>query len=197
MTTTTTTIDTRQRIIEAATRAMIEKSYNGVGLNEILSSAGVPKGSFYHFFKSKEQLGIAVVEKATADKCKRLREHYSNRNLAPLARLQGLFQEVRADIVEGNVRSECVMCKLALEQAALSDLMRVAIRSGYDQFRALTAQVLREAQSEGEIDANLDAESLSDFLTVSFQGAMIRVEIDNELKPVDNFLHYAFEVLLK
>ncbi|WP_425398975.1 TetR/AcrR family transcriptional regulator [Aeoliella sp.] len=194
---TVTTTDTKQRIIEAAAHAMIEKSYNGVGLSEILNEAQVPKGSFYHFFKSKEHLGIAVVEKAAADKCHRLREHFSNRKLTPLARLRGVFEEVRTDVLEGNVRSECVLCKLALEQAALSDLMRVAIHSAFDQFKALTSQVLREAQAEGEIDANLDAETLSDFLTVSFHGAMIRVEIDNELRAVDNFLHYVFEVLLK
>lgn len=194
---TTTTSDTKQRIIDAATRAMIEKSYNGVGLNEILTDAGVPKGSFYHFFKSKENLGIAVVERAAGDKCTRLRGHYSDRTKSPLRRLRGLFEEARQDLAEGRVRSECVLCKLALEQAALSDPMRAAIRSAFDQFKALTAQVIREAQAANEICTNLDAERLSDFLTVSFHGAMIRVEIDEDLSAVDNFIEFAFDGLLK
>lgn len=192
-----TATDTRQRIIEAAAQAMIAKSYNGVGLNEILSDAGVPKGSFYHFFKSKENLGIAVVEMATANKCTRLRGHYSDRNKTPIKRLRGLFEEARQDVAEGNVRTESVLCKLALEQAALSDPLRAAIRSAFDQFKTLTAQVLREAQAAKEIDANLDADRLSDFLTVSFHGAMIRVEIDDDLRAVDNFIEFVFEVLLK
>ena len=191
------TTDTKQRIIEAAAQAMIAKSYNGVGLNEILTEAGVPKGSFYHFFKSKENLGIAVVEKAAADKCTRLRGHYSDRTKSPIRRIRGVFDEARQDLLEDNVRTECVFCKLALEQAALSKPMQAAIRAAFDQFRTLTAQAIREAQAAGEIDANLDAERLSDFMVVSFHGAMIRVEIDDDLVAIDNFLHFVFDVLLR
>ena len=194
---TVATTDTKQRIIEAAAQAMIEKSYNGVGLNEILTEAGVPKGSFYHFFKSKENLGIAVIEKAAADKCHRLRTFFTDRSKTPLTRLRHFYEWVRQDVQEGNVRTECVLCKLALEQAALSDPMRAAIRGSFDQFKALLAQLIREAQAAGEIDANLDPERLSDFLIVSFQGAMIRVEIDDDIRPIDTFLYFVFEVVLK
>lgn len=189
--------DTKQRIIEAAARAMIEKSYNGVGLNEILTAAGVPKGSFYHFFKSKENLGIAVIEKAAADKCQRIRSFAGDRTKTPLTRLRHFYEWIRQDVLEGNVRTECVLCKLALEQASLSQPMRAAIRSSFDQFRVLVAQIIREAQAAEEIDANLDADQLSDFLSVSLQGAMIRAEIDDSLQPLDTFLHFVFEVLLK
>jgi TetR/AcrR family transcriptional repressor of nem operon len=194
---TVATTDTKQRIIEAAAQAMIEKSYNGAGLNEILAEAGVPKGSFYHFFKSKENLGIAVIEKATADKCHRLRTFFTDRTKSPLARLRDFYEWVRRDVQEGNVRTECVLCKLALEQAALSEPMRAAIRSSFDQFRVLMAQLIREGQAAGEIDPNLDPERLSDFLNVSFQGAMIRVEIDDDMRPIDTFLFFVFEVVLK
>lgn len=189
--------DTKQRIIEAAARAMIEKSYNGVGLNEILTAAGVPKGSFYHFFKSKENLGIAVIEKAAFDRLQRIRSFSSQRNEAPLTRLRLLYEGVRADIAEGNVRTECVLCKLALEQASLSEPMRAAIRASFDQVKVLIAQIVREAQAAGEIDPNLNADELSDFLSVSLQGALMRVEIDDNLQPLDTFLFFVFNVLLK
>lgn len=192
-----TATDTKQRIIDAAAHAMIAKSYHGVGLNEILSAAGVPKGSFYHFFKSKENLGIAVIEKAAADKLDRLRGFVADRGKPPIVRLRNIYEWVRDDVREENVRTECVLCKLALEQASLCEPMRAAIRSSFDQFRAVLAQLIREGQAEGEIEANLDADQLSDFLFVAFQGTMIRVEIDDDLKPIDTFLYFAFEVLLK
>ena len=69
-----TTADTRERILDASCQAIISKSFNGAGLNEILQNAGVPKGSFYHHFKSKEDLGIAVIEKSTAEHMERLKE---------------------------------------------------------------------------------------------------------------------------
>lgn len=195
--TTETACDTRQRIIEAGAQAMIAKSYNGTGLNEILQAAGVPKGSFYHFFKSKENLGIAVIEKSAADHLQVLRSFYSNRAFTPVQRLRNLYEWVRDEAAGQETRKECVICKLALEQAALSEPMRAAIRCCLDQTRALMAQVIREAQAAGEIDKGIEAEKLADFLRSSFDGVMIRVQIDGDVRPIDNFLHFVFDVLLR
>ena len=60
-------LDTRARLLEIGAQAIAEKSFNSCGLAEILARAGVPKGSFYHYFSSKEDFGVALVEKASAE----------------------------------------------------------------------------------------------------------------------------------
>lgn len=187
---------TRERIIDAATQAMVERSYNGVGLNEILKNAGVPKGSFYHFFKSKENLGIAVIEKSTADHLERLRTFYSDRTKSPLERLRALCETFRDEASE-QPRRECVFCKLALEQASLSEPLRAAIRCSMEQFRALHAQVIREAQAAGEVSSRYDPDQLAEYVTVALDGAMIRSQIEGGPGPIDTVVHFVFGELLK
>jgi TetR/AcrR family transcriptional repressor of nem operon len=189
------TNDTKQRIIDAATRSMVAKSYNGVGLNEILEAAEVPKGSFYHFFKSKENLGIAVIESATAEHLAKIHEFYSDRSKSPLTQMRAFCQQIRDEAGE-QPRQECVFCKLALEQASLSESLRAAIRCSLDQARALHAQAIREAQSAGEIDRRFEPEQLADFFTVSFDGAMIRAQIDGNTRAIDTFMQFMFDELI-
>ena len=79
---------TRDKIIASGVRAILDKSFNAVGLNEILADAGVPKGSFYHYFKSKEAFGVAVVERFVADAADELRSILGDVSRSPLARLR-------------------------------------------------------------------------------------------------------------
>ncbi|QDU39521.1 Transcriptional regulator AcuR [Maioricimonas rarisocia] len=191
-----TCTSTRDRIVEAATRAMTARSYNGVGLNEILKNAGVPKGSFYHFFESKENLGIAVIEKSTEDHLQRLRTFYSDRTKSPLQRLRALCQTFRDEAGE-QPRRECVFCKLALEQAGLSEPLRAAIRCSMEQTKALHAQLIREAQAAEEVCSRFDPEQLAEYVTVALDGAMIRAQIEGGPGPIDTFMHFVFDELLK
>ena len=189
--------ETKFDIIEAGRKAMIAKSYNGVGLNEILTDAGVPKGSFYHFFKSKEELGVAVIEASAMENTEKLRQALTDPKLSPLKRLEEFFIWARDDINARELRQECLICKLALELSTLSEPLRNAVRVGWNQWRDIMTQCLREAQEAGEISAEHDPAALAEFVAYSFEGAMIRVQVENQIEPVNQFLHFVFQVLLK
>lgn len=176
---------------------MIAKSYNGVGLNEILNDAGVPKGSFYHFFKSKEELGVAVIQNSFVENTEKLRVALEDPQLTPLARLETYFVHARDEINSRELRQECLICKLALELSSLSEPLRRAVREGWEEWRRIIANCLLSAQQEGEIDPSHDPESLASFIIYSFEGAMIRVQVNNNIVPVNHFLHFVFQVLLK
>jgi TetR/AcrR family transcriptional repressor of nem operon len=190
------TAETRERILEASEQAIIAKSFNGVGLTEILQSAGVPKGSFYHYFKSKEDLGIAVVERSTAHHLVRLQELLADRSISPLARLRNLFVLGRQLLLDQGLNRECLVPKMALEIASLSEPIRAAIKCGLDQSRSIVARIIREAQAEREIDSGHDPEGLADFIQASWEGIMIRTQIDRDIRPVDEFITYVFDHLL-
>lgn len=175
---------------------MVAKSYNGCGLSEILKEAGVPKGSFYHFFKSKEELGIAVIEKSSDEGVQMLRQRLSDRSMTPVQRLRDYYEWAREHVLSVGFRRECLIPKLALEIGTLSPPMQSAVRCAWDQWRSIVAQCVREGQACGEIDLNHDAEALSDFMISSFEGVLIRVQVNNDIKPIDEFLHFVFEVLI-
>lgn len=187
---------TKEKIIECGARALVEKSYNGCGLKEILDAAGVPKGSFYHYFRSKEDFGIAVIEHSARTYTQKVEEFLKDRRVRPLQRIENLFEFYRAYHVENGFERECLVAKLALEIANLSPSMRAAVKSALDQWGTQIAQCIREAQAEGELDGTIDPEALADFLCNAWEGAMIRMQVDRSIEPVNGFMQFIFRRLL-
>lgn len=188
--------DTKQRIIDAGTKAIVEKSFNGVGLKEILDAAGVPKGSFYHYFKSKEHFGVAVVEGSSEHHLSFTRKLFADQNKTPLERIRSYFTEVRDHLDKLGSQRQCLIAKVALEESRLSEPMRNVIKVGYDQWQVLLAGVIRLAQAEGEIASDLDADQLAAFLQNAWEGAMIRMEIDRDCKALDAFIELSLDRML-
>jgi TetR/AcrR family transcriptional repressor of nem operon len=180
--------DTRERIIEAGSSAISAKSFNGCGLKEILDAAQVPKGSFYHYFKSKEDFGVAVIEESADQHAQFIREQLSDRRLPPLERVRRVFQQMHDYYAEHGPMRECLIAKLALEVAQLSEPMRLAIKYAYDRWSGLLAMTLREAQAAGDFSSELDPERTADLLINTWEGTTMRMQIERNLKPLDEFM---------
>ncbi|TAH35524.1 MAG: TetR family transcriptional regulator [Planctomycetota bacterium] len=189
-------LGTRERILEVGAQLVAEKSFNGCGLAEILSRAGVPKGSFYHYFGSKEEFGVALVEKACEEYVEFLRPIVSDRKRSALARLRAVFEQGREECLANGAARQCLIPKLALETGQLSEPVHAAVKWAYDQWSALLARVIREAQADGEIGRRHDPDRLADMLVMMWEGATIRMQIDRSLQPVDDFLAFVFDSLL-
>lgn len=182
------TANTKERIIEAGSAAISAKSFNGCGLKEILDTAEVPKGSFYHYFKSKEDLGVAVIEESAERHAEFLREHLSDRQVGPLQRVLNMFEAMRDHYIESGPMRECVIAKLALEVAQLSEPMRLAIKYAYDNWAALIARSLNEAKAAGELSDKQNPEQLADFLVNAWEGCTLRMQIDQNTEALDQFM---------
>ena len=194
---TTKDVPTRDRILEAGSQALSDKSFAACGLAEILQRAGVPKGSFYHYFSSKEDFGVALIERAIEEHMETLRPILSDRRRKPLARLRAVFEHGLEECREHGAARQCLIPKLALETSQLSEPVHAAVKSAYEQWSALLARVIREAQSAGEIGGKHDPERLADILVRLWEGATIRMQIDRSLQPVDDCLAFVFDSLLR
>lgn len=188
---------TRERLLEIGAQAIAEKSFNSCGLAEILERAGVPKGSFYHYFGSKEDFGVALIEQAIAEYMELLRPILGDRKRSPLARLRSVFEQSRDECASNGAARQCLIPKLALETGQLSEPVHAAVKCAYDQWSAILAQVIREAQSAGEIGRGHDPDRLANVLVMLWEGATIRMQIDRSLQPVDDFLAFVFDSLLR
>jgi len=190
-------LSTRDRILEVGAQAVSEKSFNSCGLAEILERAGVPKGSFYHYFSSKEDFGVALIERASAEFVAQLQPVLGDRQRSPLARLRGVFEQGREHCQVNGAARQCLIPKLALETSQLSEPVHAAVKRAYTQWTGLLAQVIREAQDAGELDRAHDPERLADVLVMLWEGATIRMQIDRSLRPVEDFLSFVFDQLLR
>jgi TetR/AcrR family transcriptional regulator, transcriptional repressor for nem operon len=188
--------DTRERLLAAGEELVGRKGFHGCGLSEILAHAGVPKGSFYHYFGSKEEFGVALIERIRDGYEAVVKPILSDRKLSPISRLRGIFEAAREDWQSSGQYRACLISKMALDASDLSEPVHAAVKCAYQQWSALLAQVVREAQAAGEIERKHDPDRLGSVLVMLWEGVAMRMLIDRNLSAVDDFLSFVFENLL-
>ena len=164
--------DTRQHLLDTGHRMMAEKGFTSVGLNEILQTAGVPKGSFYHYFKSKELYGQALLEDYFVDYLADMERRLTLPDLSARERLMDYWQG-RQDrcTLEGH-GDECLVVKLSAEVADLSETMRLTLRDGAERVVARITECIEQGQVEKSLPEG-DARQLAETLYQLWLGASL------------------------
>ncbi|UZP66118.1 TetR/AcrR family transcriptional regulator [Desulfovibrio mangrovi] len=188
--------ETRQRIIEAGADLINRQGFNGTGLKEILDAAGVPKGSFYHYFKSKEAFGLAVVDYFAARFGNMFREVVADTSLSPLSRLNTILAIVEERFEKQECRQGCPIGNLAQEMGGLSDQFQVHLRQVIDRMAAAFGDLIRQGQEQGEVRPDLDPVETAYFIVSSWHGALIRMKVTRSLEPL-KLCHRFFDDLLR
>lgn len=183
---------TREKLIKIGAKAMLAKSYNAVGIQEILSEADVPKGSFYHYFDSKEDFGVAVIEYYGEQLANSIRVKLSDGSVSPRQRLMDYFLSIRSYYAHTGCGQGCLIAKLTTEIAEASPRVRVSLKTEFDRWSKLLADCIAEAQKKGEISSDHDPEALAEFIYTSWEGALIRMQVNHNLSSIDNFMKYVF-----
>src|SRR5215207_526043 len=169
----TATLTTKERILDAAEEIMLQKSFHSVGLNEILSAVKVPKGSFYHYFQSKEQFGVELLKHYVADASAYKRRALLSTELVedPYERLMTYLDLNIAKLFEKSCKCSCLVLKLASEVATFSDDMRAVLAGGMSEWRGFMEKLLIEGQQKGVIRSDLDATATAAVLQDLWMGA--------------------------
>jgi TetR/AcrR family transcriptional repressor of nem operon len=171
--------------------------YASTGVKEILDDADVPKGSFYHYFPSKEAFAREVLELYVREEDERAGKILRDGKAAPLKRLRRYFEELIAVYGPTAEISGCMAGNLSLEMADHSDSIQSVLRLFFSNWQTGVAGLLQEAIDRGDLAKSNKPQELASFLLNSYQGALLRSKADRSSKPLENFLHFAFNVLLK
>jgi len=188
--------ETREKLIKAGARAMVAKSYHGVGIQEILAEVEVPKGSFYHYFSSKEDFAVAIIEYYGAYLANRIQQRLSSEQMSPRNRLKQYFLEIRDYYAKTGYGQGCLVAKLATEVADSSPRMRTALKGEFDNWTKLFAVCIKQAQQAGEITPEHDADALAELIYTSWEGALIRMQVNHDLSSIENFIEYIFTFVI-
>jgi TetR/AcrR family transcriptional repressor of nem operon len=176
---------TKERILDAAEEIMLAKSFHSVGLNEILSAVKVPKGSFYHYFASKEQFGVEMIRHYVGEHTERLRKFLADPELKGLARLVEHWNLTIGKMTECSCAGgACLVAKLSLEVATFSEPMREALAAGLKQWRTFYEKAIRDGQKDGSIRKDLDAAVTAAILQDTWQGAIQRMQVEKSVGPL-------------
>ncbi|WPJ96542.1 TetR/AcrR family transcriptional regulator [Coraliomargarita algicola] len=178
--------DTRERILDAGVEIMLERSFHSVGLNQLLSAVNVPKGSFYHYFKSKEQFGVEVLRHYSKQANSKRHQILANLEISenPVERLVFMLNAGIEDIHDGGCKCPCLLQKVAIEVVNTSESMREALADGFGEMIAIFKEVVDEAVSKQYLSQELNTESEAQFILDLWAGAQQRTAIIRDVAPL-------------
>src|SRR6266446_1885044 len=183
-------------LVDAGTRLILEQGYHQTGIQDVLQAAGVPKGSFYYYFPSKEAFGQAVIAQFASAYLARLEQYLGDTTARPLTRLRRHHEDLRARFERRGCRGGCLIGNLRQELADQSELFGAQLEAVFTDWRERYARLFREAQAVGELRADRDPEALADFYLDSFEGALLRAKVSKSPAPLRVFLTCMFDGVL-
>ena len=181
--------DVRQHIIDTALPIILGKGFSAVGLSELLTEAAVPKGSFYHYFKSKEAFGEALLDSYFADYHERLRARLKAEEGDAAQRLMSYWTMWRETQASDGPIGKCLIVKLAGEVSDLSEAMRTALQRGTDRIIALLAECIDDGVADGSLvaaaAADVDEQATALMLYELWLGASLLTKIRRDPSALD------------
>lgn len=170
---------TRQTILDAGQDLMLTAGFAGLGLSTLLQAAGVPKGSFYHCFDSKEDFGRATIEAYVERYISRLAT-LINGSGSGAEKLDRLFDFWLADAAQAGLADRCLVVKLGAEASDFSEPMRAAMDRGVQQFTGCLADLLGQGGKDGSLRPIPDPQAEARSLYSSLLGAAILTRISRD-----------------
>lgn len=186
---------TKERILDAAEEIMWKRSFHSTGLNEILNAVGVPKGSFYHWFESKEHFGVELLKHyiaaATDENNHALFSDEHEKH--PMKRLIAFLETSVAKFEECGKRCPCLVLKLASEVTDSSEPMRKVLAEGMKTWLGLLAGVFEEAKTLGHIRKDVASAAEAELFRDLWAGAIQRSTICKSTAPMRRALDFLTE----
>lgn len=178
------TSDARERLIGEAAHLFHARSYESVGVQELCEAAEINKGSFYHFFASKEDLLLAVIDAQWESTCAHVLEPGLKADLPPLARIERVFtmmaREQKNAKRAGGLTPGCPLANLTGEVSNHAPKLRKRLARVYEEMVARFAETLRDARDAKEIPKNSDVARKAEGIVALAEGGMLLAVVHDD-----------------
>ncbi|MGY5957294.1 TetR/AcrR family transcriptional regulator [Kosakonia sp. BK9b] len=173
----------------------MHRGFTGMGLSELLKTAEVPKGSFYHYFRSKEAFGVALLERHYAGYHQRLANHFASGAGNYRDRVLAYYQETLNQFCQQGIISGCLTVKLSAEVCDLSEDMRAAMDKGASGVIALLADAIEKGRREQSLSFAGDAFTQAQVLYALWLGANLQAKISRSALPLESALAHVQSII--
>ena len=188
--------DTREHLLATGEQLCMHRGFTGMGLSELLKTAEVPKGSFYHYFRSKEAFGVAMLERHYVGYHQRLAQHFAHGSGNYRDRLIAYFQQTLNQFSQKGIISGCLTVKLSAEVGDLSEDMRSAMDRGASRVIALLAEALENGRRSRSLAFEGDALTQGQVLYALWLGANLQAKISRSALPLESAVAHAKTILI-
>jgi TetR/AcrR family transcriptional repressor of nem operon len=173
---------TRDAILAAALRLMHVHGYHATSLDDVLRESGVGKGNFYYHFRSKEELGYAILDQVVAGFVERTLEPcFTDPTGAPLAQIRCFLDRLEQAQRDRKCMGGCAMGNLASELSDVHEGFRKRLASVFTTWHARFAEALAEAKRRGEVVAACEPAATARFVVASLEGAILLTKVTKDI----------------
>ena len=178
----------RLSIIRAGLKIIYQKGYNATGVKEITDSAGIPKGSFYNYFSSKEDFAVEAMRYFTEKELSVMKEILSDCKVPPLTRIENLYRlKIEHFKNKGRFSFGCFLCNITLEMADMSSIIADEAALAFDREYQPIIQCLQEAQITGDLSTEKNIVQITDMLRNCWLGALVIMKANKSQEPLESF----------
>ncbi|HVT43692.1 MAG TPA: TetR family transcriptional regulator C-terminal domain-containing protein [Thermoanaerobaculia bacterium] len=187
---------TKERLLDAGLGMLLKHGYNDLGIQALLAATGIPKGSFYHHFRDKEDFALQVIDQYMRQVHAGLDVCLCDEARRPLDRVRWFFE-----LTEQKYREEgylgCLIGGLGQELSGVSEIFRGRIESCLSEIGERISQCLEEARASGDIPADSDTRRMASLLVDCWEGAALRSRLRGDAAPLTAMLDFYFQRTLR
>ena len=177
---------TRDQILNAASRLIHVQGYQSTSLDDVLRESGVGKGNFYYHFKSKEELGYAIIDRIRRAFIERgLEPAFADADADPVGQLHAFFDRVLDSQRQRNCVGGCAMGNLACELSDVHEGFRQQLAGIFDVYRDHLAETIRRGQLSGRLRPDADATRVAQFLVGGLEGAILLGKVTRDITVIE------------
>jgi len=180
-------LEVRSRLLSIGSQVVHSHGFNGCGVQDITLAAGIPKGSFYSYFASKEDFAAEILEECWGSIERRHGPIFYDARVRPLERISQFFHALVLEHAGHNFTLGCLIGNLALEMSGGSEQMRARLVDVLARWEGLLASCLREAQQRRELPEDRDPQMLASLMVEAWEGAVMRGKIEQSSGPFQRF----------
>lgn len=170
---------------------LLARGYNDLGIQDVLRETGVPKGSFYHHFKSKEDFVLQVIDLYMDAVHMGLDASLGDSFQPPLERVRRFF-EMSRDKYRDEGYMGCLLGGVGQELSGVNTVFRQKIESCFAEIARRISHCLEEARRNGELAADTDPRAMADLLVDCWEGAALRSRLRRNPAPLESMLDFYF-----
>ena len=189
--------DKKAEIICIGVELISLNGYNATGVDAVLKKAGVPKGSFYHYFSSKEDFGLAVIEHFAEHYDEKLDAFLGDTGVSPCSRIRNYLDDGLSHLTENKFTKGCLIGNLGQELADQNERFRSRLETIFKGWTQKFSDCVAEAQQKGELKLSMEPDIIADFILSGWEGAVLRAKVMKSPAPLKNFIQMLFTIVLQ
>lgn len=189
--------DTRQELIRSGLEVLTETGYLSAGIDAVIKNIAVPKGSFYHCFKSKQEFGLAVLAAYGSFFAHKLDKFLLDTTLPPLERMTAFVLHAGQGMAKYQFRRGCLVGNLLQETPLLPEEFPQRLKAILEEWETRVARCITEAQTQGVVPQDASPEKLARVFWSGWEGAVMRAKLFQSAEPLNQYWEFFLHSITK